>query len=357
MSDLVTKLARLDDRYRQLEERLGSDASLAAADRIRLGREHGRLSRLILPYQALCAAQEQLQAAQALAADPEMADLAREEIASLEAAISARMEEIKGLLVQADAFSDRPAMVEIRAGTGGDEACLFAGDLVRMYQMYCQRQQWRCEVLSLQEGEVGGVREAILLIKGEGAYGLMRFESGGHRVQRVPQTESQGRIHTSAATVAVMAEAEDIDVDIKPDDLQIDVFRASGAGGQHVNKTDSAVRITHLPSGLVVGCQDEKSQHANRDRAMKILRARLLDQERQRQEAERAAERRQQVGSGDRSDRIRTYNFPQNRITDHRIGYTGYHLDRYMEGHLEELQEAMLEDAKLRVLASWDGNY
>ena len=228
--------------------------------------------------------------------------MAKEEIAATEEAAQQAVEDIKALLTQADPASDRPALLEIRAGTGGDEASLFAGDLARMYEMYCQAKGWRWEPMSVSPGEVGGLKEGVFMVRGDGAFGLLRFESGGHRVQRVPATESQGRVHTSAATVAVMAEAEDVDVHINTDDLNIDTYRASGAGGQHVNKTESAIRITHVPSGVVVTCQDEKSQHANKDRAMKMLRTKLYDLERQRLADERAAERKGQVGSGDRSD-------------------------------------------------------
>jgi len=266
------------------------------------------------------------------------------------------------LLVQSDEAGSRDAILEIRAGTGGDEAALFAGDLARMYSLWVPKHGLKLEPISLSEGEQGGFKEAIFLVRSTGrgamgAYALLRYESGGHRVQRVPATEAQGRIHTSACTVAVMPEAEEVDVTIRPDELRIDVFRAGGAGGQHVNKTESAVRITHLPTGTVVSCQDEKSQIANRDKAMKVLRARIYEAERERLERERAAMRKEQVGSGDRSDRIRTYNFPQNRITDHRINFTGYSLDRYVDGQCDELYAAMVEAEKARFLASWDGTF
>ena len=320
-------------------------------------KEHGRLARLMEPYQNLLSAREDIAGAKEMLSDPEMAELAKEELPDGRSAEQAAVDTIKQMLTQADPTSDRPAIVEIRAGAGGDEACLFAGELLRMYQMFADEQGWKIESLSVSPAEVGGLKEGTFLISGTGAYGLLSWESGGHRVQRVPATETQGRVHTSAATVAVLAEAEEVDVDINPADLRLDTYRASGAGGQHVNKTDSAVRIVHEPTGIVVQCQDEKSQHANKDRAMKMLRAKLFEAERQRVEAERAAQRKGQVGTGDRSDRIRTYNFPQNRLSDHRINYTAYNLDKVMIGHLQEVQQALLDDAKVRVLEDWDGSF
>lgn len=357
LDNLFTTLGTLADRRDELESAMGEPDAVSPEEYQRICREHARLTRLTGPYEEWQQARAALSESEQLLGDPEMADMAKEDIAVQETTIAEAVETIKARLVQADPAADRPAIVEIRAGAGGDEASLFVGDLVRMYEMFCQRQRWTFQILDGHSGEVGGYKECVLQISGEGAYGLLRYESGGHRVQRVPATESQGRVHTSAATVAVLPEAQEIDVPIRPDDLRIDVFRASGAGGQHVNKTESAVRITHEPTGTVVSCQDEKSQAANKERAMKILRARIFDAERQRLAAERAAERKGQVGSGDRSDRIRTYNFPQNRISDHRINYTGYHLDRYMEGHLEELQQAMVDHDKAQILEEWDGAF
>ncbi|HUF55260.1 MAG TPA: peptide chain release factor 1, partial [Thermohalobaculum sp.] len=256
-------------------------------------------------------------------------------------------------LLPKDWADDRPAIVEIRPGTGGDEAALFAGDLFRMYQRYAERQGWRVEVLDETPGEVGGLKEIIFRVAGEGVFARLKFESGVHRVQRVPATEAQGRIHTSAATVAVLPEASEIDIEIRPEDIRIDTMRASGAGGQHVNTTDSAVRLTHLPTGIVVSAR-EKSQHQNRARAMEVLRARLLDAERQKADAERAAERKGQVGSGDRSERIRTYNFPQGRVTDHRIGLTLYKLGQVMEGDLGEITDALIEADQAAKLAEFE---
>ncbi len=267
--------------------------------------------------------------------------MAQQEVARLEEAVVREEQQLKRLLIPKDPLDDRDAVVEIRAGTGGDEASLFAGDLLRMYGRYAESRRWKVELVSMSEGGAGGVKEAIFVVRGTDAYGELRYESGVHRVQRVPATESQGRIHTSAATVAVLPEAEEVDVQINENELKIDVYRSSGPGGQSVNTTDSAVRITHLPSGLVVTCQDEKSQHKNRDKAMGVLRSRLLDMRVAEQEAERARNRKMQVGTGDRSAKIRTYNFPQSRVTDHRIGYTTHGLQQVLDGDLGELIERL----------------
>ncbi len=358
LSDVMWgKLGALHQRHQELERALSDENIIGTPAYNNVLREHARLARLMHPYMAIKQAKEDIEGAQELLADPDMAEMAQMEIDENESIISKETEQIKELLAQADEASDRAAILEIRAGAGGDEASIFAGDLARMFEMYAQQKGWRFEMLSSSPSEMGGFKEITFIVRGEGAYGLLRYESGGHRVQRVPVTESQGRVHTSAATVAVMPEAEEIDVDIRPDDLRIDVFRASGAGGQHVNKTESAVRITHLPTNTVVSCQDEKSQAANKDRAMKVLRARVYEAERQRAADERSANRKEQVGSGDRSDRIRTYNFPQNRISDHRINYTGYNLDKYMNGNIEDLQQAMLDDSKADILENWDGAF
>jgi peptide chain release factor 1 len=275
------------------------------------------------------------------AADDEMAELARVEVQELETRLPPLVDTVRELLIPRDPMDDRPAVVEIRAGTGGDEAALFAADLLRMYTRYAESQGWSVELMSLSEGIPGAVKEAVATVRGRGAYGKLRFESGVHRVQRVPETESQGRIHTSAATVAVLPEAEEVDLQIDPGELRVDVYRSSGPGGQSVNTTDSAVRITHVPTGLVVSCQDEKSQHKNKAKAMKVLRSRLLDRMLAEQEAERAAERRSQVGTGDRSAKIRTYNFPQSRVTDHRIGLSVFDLDSVMDGGLDDFVRAL----------------
>jgi len=357
VSDLIASLDRLSTRHVELGEQLGDTAIMGTPRYLALMREHARLGRLMTPFCAFKQAQVDAAAARSLLDDPEMKELAKEDLAVNERRAAELLDEIKGLLVQADATGSRNAILEIRAGTGGNEASLFAGDLARLYVQWTQRHRLKMEPLSLSEGEQGGFKEAIFLISGEGAYAVLRYESGGHRVQRVPATEAAGRIHTSTCTVAVMPEAEEVDVTIRPDEVRIDVYRAGGAGGQHVNKTESAVRLTHLPTGLVVTCQDEKSQIANRDRAFKVLRSRIYEAERARQERERSALRKEQVGSGDRSDRIRTYNFPQNRLTDHRINWTGYSLDRFMDGDCDELHRALVEAEKARFLEDWDGRF
>jgi len=362
MTDLLASLASLAGRHAEITEMLGDSAVVSSPRYLTLMREHARLGRVVEPYQRLIRAEADAAAARDLLADPDMAEMAKDEVAQNEAAAKATREEIMALLVQSDEAGSRDAILEIRAGTGGDEAALFAGDLARMYSLWVPKHGLKLEPISLSEGEQGGFKEAIFLVRGNGrggmgAYALLRYESGGHRVQRVPATEAQGRIHTSACTVAVMPEAEEVDVTIRPDDLRIDVFRAGGAGGQHVNKTESAVRITHIPTGTVVSCQDEKSQISNREKAMKVLRSRIYEAERARLDRERAALRKEQVGSGDRSDRIRTYNFPQNRITDHRINFTGYSLERYADGQCDELYAAMVEAEKTRFLATWDGTF
>jgi peptide chain release factor 1 len=343
----------MEDRLREARER-HDDLSTQLADpgihadpkRLRdLSREHSLLAQVVEAAARLDAASAELDGARALLAesegDPEMAAMARAEIAQLSGDVERLEAELRTLLVPRDPLDDRDAVVEIRAGTGGDEAALFAGDLFRMYQRYADSRGWKTELVSLSEGSAGGYKEAVFVVRGANAYGDLRYESGVHRVQRVPATEAQGRIHTSAATVAVLPEAEEVDVQINPGDLKIDVYRSSGPGGQSVNTTDSAVRITHLPTGLVVTCQDEKSQHKNKDKAMGVLRSRLLDARIAAQEAERARDRRLQVGTGDRSAKIRTYNFPQSRVTDHRIGWTTHALPQVLDGALGELLDAL----------------
>lgn len=332
-------------RYEALSEELAAPDVVRDPERLKVvARERAELEPLAQAARELERVRRQLADARELeesADDAELRRLAAEEVDGLEAREHELLERVKGLLVPPDPLEDRAAVVEIRAGTGGDEAGLFAADLMRMYRRLAERRGWTVELVGLSAGALGGVKEAIYVVRGRGAYGTLRFESGVHRVQRVPETESQGRIHTSAATVAVLPEAEEVDVEIDPEDLRIDVFRSSGPGGQSVNTTDSAVRITHLPTGIVVTCQDEKSQHKNKARALKVLRSRLLDRMLAEQEAQRARERKLMIGTGDRSAKIRTYNFPQNRVTDHRIGLTLYRLEEILDGDLDELLEAL----------------
>jgi peptide chain release factor 1 len=308
-----------------------------------LGREHARLQAIRQANDRLTRLQAELAQAREVLADQdqELSQLARHDIERLAPEIDRLEEQLADLLVPPDPLNDRDAIVEIRAGTGGDEAALFAADLFRMYTRFCERRGWTVELLSLSEGVLGGLKEAVFAARGPRAYGTLRYESGVHRVQRVPATEAQGRIHTSAATVAVLPEAEDVDVKIDDKDLRVDVFRSSGPGGQSVNTTDSAVRVTHIPSGLVVQCQDQKSQLQNKIKALEILRSRLLDRMIAEQEAERARARRAQVGTGDRSAKVRTYNFPQNRVTDHRIGYTAHSIADVLDGRLDDLIDAL----------------
>ncbi|GBD42834.1 Peptide chain release factor 1 [bacterium HR40] len=325
-----------------------------------LAREHAELAPIVAHIEEWQRLRQERQELEALASEeagePEMRALARDELQRVERRLEELEREIRLALLPKDAFDDKSAILEIRAGTGGEEAALFAADLLRMYQRWAQKHGWRFEILSLSETERGGVREAVALVAGRGAYARLKYEAGVHRVQRVPVTEAQGRIHTSAATVAVLPEAEEVDLQLDEKDLRIDVFRASGAGGQHVNRTESAVRITHLPTGITVSIQDEKSQHRNRARALQILRARLLERQRLEQERARAADRRVQIGTGDRSERIRTYNFPQNRVTDHRIGLTLYKLDEVLSGEaLDEILDALIAEDRAARLAHFEG--
>jgi peptide chain release factor 1 len=332
------------ERAAEIESELADSATARDPARLKsLGREHSRLEqirRVASVYEKL---KTELAEAQELSRDSDsgMADLAREEASSLEPQLEAVEQELRALLIPPDPLNERDTLVEIRAGTGGDEAALFAADLYRMYSRFAERQGWKKETVSLSEGNVGGLKEVIFAVRGGGAYGHLRHESGVHRVQRVPATEAQGRIHTSAATVAILPEAEEVDVEIAEKDLKVDVFRSSGPGGQSVNTTDSAVRLTHVPTGLVVQCQDQKSQLQNKVKALEVLRARLLDRMVAEQEAERGQERRAMVGTGDRSAKIRTYNFPQNRVTDHRINLTVHRLDEILDGNLSEMIEAL----------------
>jgi peptide chain release factor 1 len=351
------KLERVLDRYHAIEAQLSAGHSSEYAS---LSKEHAQLAPVVNAIGAYKAARDAIAQNQQLLADPasdaDLKTLASEELEALNRRVPALERDLQLLLLPRDSADSSSAIIEIRAGTGGDEASLFAGDLLKMYTRYAQLQGWKAELLSLSESDLGGVKEAVLAVEGEGAYARLKFESGVHRVQRVPVTEGSGRIHTSAATVAVLPEPEDVDVNLDDRDLRIDVYRASGAGGQHVNKTESAVRVTHIPSGIVVAMQEEKSQHKNRAKAMKILKARLFEAERERTERARAAERKGLVGSGDRSERIRTYNFPQGRVSDHRINLTLYKLDRILSGDdLSDIIDALVtEDQASRLAAEAD---
>ncbi len=333
-------LARAEEVARELAD---PETARNPAKLKQLGREHARLDQIRQIHERLTRLQKELGEAREVLhdRDPELSQLARSDVERLGPETERLERQLAELLTPADPLDDRDAIVEIRAGTGGDEAALFAADLFRMYTRFSERRGWKVEIVSLSEGNVGGLKEAIFAVRGPKAYGTLRYESGVHRVQRIPETEAQGRRHTSAATVAVLPEAEEVDVKIEDKDLRIDVFRSGGPGGQSVNTTDSAVRVTHLPSGLEVKCQDQKSQLQNKVKALEILRARLLDRMLAEQEAQRARERRAQVGTGDRSQKIRTYNFPQNRVTDHRIHYTVHNLAEVLDGNLDDLINAL----------------
>lgn len=342
---MLEKLSGIEERFRAIEARLSEpDLYEDPAEAAKLLKEQKELTPIVEAYRAYCRAAQTAEESRELLSgdDPDLRDLAEEELRDAQAEMQRREEELKRLLLPRDPNDDRNVIVEIRGGVGGEEAALFAADLYRMYSMYAERKGWRIEVLNLNETEIGGIKEISFLVNGHGAYSRLKFESGVHRVQRVPETESGGRIHTSAASVAVLPEADEVEVEINPNDLQIDTYRSSGAGGQHVNKTESAIRITHLPTGIVVECQDERSQFKNRDRAMKVLRSKLYEAKREEQNSKIAAERRSQVGSGDRSERIRTYNFPQGRVSDHRIGLTLHKIDAILSGDLDELIDALV---------------
>lgn len=343
---MIEKLSFIENKYKELSQKIIDPEIINQTDEWqRLVKEHAEIEPIVFKYREYTKAQKILEEDREMIKekiDDEMKELLKEEIAELEETTAKLEEELKILLIPKDPNDEKNVIVEIRAGAGGDEAGLFAGDLFRMYTMYAERQGWKIELMSTNEQGVGGFKEVIFMIRGKGAYSRLKYESGVHRVQRVPTTESSGRIHTSTATVAVLPEAEDIDIEINPNDIRIDVFRSSGNGGQSVNTTDSAVRITHIPTGMVVSCQDEKSQHKNRDKAMKILKTRLYDKLLSEQHNEIAEERRSQVGTGDRSERIRTYNFPQGRITDHRINKTIHQLEKFLDGDMDEIIEALI---------------
>ncbi len=350
------KLESVRDRFEEIAGLLADPDIIADQNQFRdLSKEYSRVEPVVKSFQQYEGILDDIAAAEEMASDEddEVREMGQEELASLEERREALLLDLQKALIPADPFDDSNVYLEIRAGTGGDEAAIFAGDLFRMYSKYAETARWQIEILSAREGEHGGFKEIISRVTGDGIYAKLKFESGAHRVQRVPATESQGRIHTSACTVAVLPEPDEVEeVDINPADLRVDTYRASGAGGQHVNKTDSAVRITHMPSGIVVECQDERSQHKNKARAMSLLQARLLDQQVAAQESEQAQQRKLLVGSGDRSERIRTYNYPQGRVTDHRINLTLYKLDEILEGGLEQVIEPLTNEYQADQLAA-----
>jgi len=350
---LRTRLDQLSARLLELDALLAAEDATRDLDRFRsLSRERAEIEPVVVRFGDFRRAEDDVAAAIELAHEPQMRDYADEERRAAETRIEALTGELQAMLLPRDPSDERNVFVEVRAGTGGDESALFAADLFRMYARYAERQGWRVEIVSESSSDLGGYREIVARIVGQGAYAKLKFESGGHRVQRVPETEAQGRIHTSACTVAVLPEADPVaDVTINPADIRIDTFRASGAGGQHINKTDSAVRITHLPTGIVVECQDDRSQHRNRAQAMAVLASRLVDKERRERQQKEAAHRKSLIGSGDRSERIRTYNFPQGRVTDHRINLTLYKIDAIMQGDLDELIGALAQEFQAEQLA------
>lgn len=356
---VLEKVAAIERRYEELNEMMADPAAMADPGRLaELAREQAELEELVALYRAYRAAEAELAGAQLMVeteTDEELAEMARAEVTRLEADQDARLAQMRRLLLPKDSNDDRNVIIEIRAGAGGDEAGLFAADLFRMYLRWADAHGFKTELLSQSETGIGGFKEVIFQVKGRGAYSRLKYESGVHRVQRVPVTEAQGRIHTSTATVAVLPEADEVDVEIHPNDVRIDVFRATGPGGQSVNTTDSAVRVTHLPTGIVVSCQDEKSQLQNRTKAMAILRARLYQMEQERLANERSEARRSQVGSGERSEKIRTYNFPQNRVTDHRIGKTTYNLPGFLNGDLDEFIEELATTEQAERLQALEG--
>ena len=356
---MYQKLEEVAQRFEVLTERLSDPVVAQTPSQFtKIAKERADLEETVTAYRAIQRTEKELEDAKALLeneSDPELRQMAREEIDRLTREREETLAQLRILLLPKDPLDEKNTLLEIRAGTGGEEAALFAADLFRMYARFAERRGWRLEILSEHATEMGGLKEIICLISGDHVYSNLKYESGVHRVQRVPETESQGRIHTSACTVAVLPEAEEVDVQLAEKDVRVDVFRSSGPGGQSVNTTDSAVRVTHLPSGIVVQCQDEKSQHKNKARALKILRSRLLDRKRAEQDAEISAARRSQVGTGDRSERIRTYNFPQNRLTDHRIGLTLYRLDSLIQGEVDEVIEALRAYYQAEALKSVGG--
>jgi len=351
---ILEKLERLSERLAEIDGLLGSEHAARDMDSYRkLTRERADITPVVELFHLYRSASDAYSGAAEMLADPEMKELAQAEQESASAEMLRLEVELQRALLPKDPNDDKNLFLEIRAGTGGDESALFAADLFRMYSRYAERQRWKVEIVSRSESDLGGFREIIARIEGQGAYSKLKFESGGHRVQRVPVTETQGRIHTSACTVAVMPEADElVDIEINPADLRIDTFRASGAGGQHINKTDSAVRITHIPTGIVVECQDDRSQHRNKAQAMSVLAARINDAKQRQQQQQIASQRKSLIGSGDRSERIRTYNFPQGRITDHRINLTLYKIDAVMDGDLDELVGGLTAEHQAELLAA-----
>ena len=353
-TSMKTKLEQLARRLEEIDVQLSSVDAARDMNRFRAyGQERAEIEPVVTRFHEYNRASADLLGAQEMLTDPDMKALAEEEVHAARARMESLEDDLQRLLLPKDPNDERNIFLEIRAGTGGDESALFAGDLLRMYMRFAERNRWSTEMISDSASELGGYKEVIVRIVGAGAYSKLKFESGGHRVQRVPETEAQGRIHTSACTVAVLPEADEInEVKLDPTEIRIDVYRASGAGGQHVNKTESAVRITHLPTGIVVECQDDRSQHKNRERAMKILAARIMDQRTREQQAKEASTRKSLIGSGDRSERIRTYNFPQGRVTDHRINLTLYKIDQIMDGDLTELTERLAAEHQAEQLAA-----
>lgn len=348
---LEEKLQKVEERYLELEKLLSQKEIIDDREKYqKYGKELSDLNEIVQPFRKFKKVQDDLKQSQALLADPEMVELAQNEIKNLEVELKALEIKLETLLLPKDPLDDKNIILEIRAGTGGEEAALFAGELLRMYLRYAERHNLKTEMIESNPTGLGGYKEAILSVIGKGAYGRLKYEGGTHRVQRVPATEASGRIHTSAATVAIMPEAEDVDVHIDEKDLRVDTYRAGGAGGQNVNKVSSAIRITHIPSGLVVACQEERSQHQNRFKAMKLLRSRLYEMEEEKQRKSREATRKIMVGSGDRSEKIRTYNYPQGRVTDHRIGFTGYQLQSVLDGELDEFINALATADRLAKL-------
>ena len=354
---MFEKLLEIENRFEELSDRLQQpDVVSNQENYTRLMKEYKRLTPIVETFRNLKKAQKDEEDAKELleSGDRELKELAEEELKNAKEENQRLSEELKILLLPTDPNDDRNVIVEIRGGAGGEEAALFAGSLYRMYSMYAESKGWKTELINANETELGGFKEISFMINGEGAYSKLKFESGVHRVQRVPETETQGRIHTSTVTVAVLPEAEDVEIEINPADLQVDTFRSSGAGGQHINKTESAIRITHLPTGLIVECQDERSQHKNREKAMKVLRSRLYEAKQREQESKIASERRSQVGTGDRSERIRTYNYPQSRVSDHRIGLTLYHLEQILNGDLDQIIDPLITADRAEKLKAGD---